>query len=84
MLVAISHKECLVHSNRTDKEGKYCYDFAIAYKLTLIVGKPTHVPNASELHAKLFCRGVVSFGYHRQFLYFVMVDAKQRMYLFIG
>lgn len=72
-LAAISHKEWLVHSNRTDKDGKYCYNFAIAYKLTLIVGKPTHVPNTSGHHAKLFCRGVVSFGHLREFLYFCHV-----------
>lgn len=49
----IHHKELLVHSVRTNKEGRYCQDFSIAYDLTLRVDKPTHVPDLSGHHATL-------------------------------
>lgn len=39
----IYHKEWLVHSNKTNAEGKYCRDFSIAYELTQIIREPTQV-----------------------------------------
>lgn len=52
--VHIHHKECLVHSNRTDEHKKYCYFFLHIYKLTQIMDKPTHIPHTAEHHADLF------------------------------
>lgn len=39
----IHHKEWIVHSNKTDFEGRYCRDYSIAYELTQIIGEPTCV-----------------------------------------
>lgn len=36
---SIHHKQWLFHSNITDKEGKYCHVFSIAYKLNQILDK---------------------------------------------
>ena len=41
----VHHQEWLVHSNKTDREGRYCHDFALAYDLTQIVDEPTHIPD---------------------------------------
>ena len=41
----IHHKEWLIHSNKTTAEGRHCHDFALAYDLTQIVDKPTHIPD---------------------------------------
>ena len=41
----VHHEEWLVHSNKTDPEGRICYDFSIAYELTQIVDKPTRIPD---------------------------------------
>lgn len=40
----LHHKEWLVHSKITDKEGRYSRDISIAYKLTQIVDKPSRIP----------------------------------------
>ena len=41
----VHHKQWLIHSNKTDKEGSHLYDFSIAYNLTQIVKEPTRVPD---------------------------------------
>ena len=41
----IHHKDWLIHSNKTTAEGRHCHDFALAYDLTQIVDKPTHIPD---------------------------------------
>lgn len=43
----IHHKEWLVHSNKSDEEGRYCYDFSITYDLIQIIDKHTHVPDTT-------------------------------------
>ena len=44
----VHHEEWLVHSNKTDLEGRHCHDFAIAYGLTQIVTEPTRVPDVAS------------------------------------
>ena len=41
----IHHQEWLIHSNRTDEEGRHCHSFALAYDLTQIVDRPTRIPD---------------------------------------
>ena len=41
----VHHKEWLVHSNKTTAEGRHYHEFALAYDLTQIVNKPTHIPD---------------------------------------
>ena len=41
----VHHQEWLVHSNKTTAEGRHCHEFALAYDLTQIVDKPTHIPD---------------------------------------
>ena len=49
----IHNEEWLVHSNKTDVEGRFCHDFATAYDLTQIVKSPTRVPDADGHFANL-------------------------------
>ena len=49
----VHHSEWLIHSNKTTPEGRYCYDFAVAYDLTQTVTKPTRVPDAPGQYANL-------------------------------
>ena len=50
----VHHEEWLVHSNKTDKEGRHCRDFAIAYGLSQIVKEPTHIPDVDgQFHSLL-------------------------------
>lgn len=50
----IHHKDWLVHSNKTGKEGRYYGDFSIAYELTQIIEELTPVPNVMWQQANLF------------------------------
>ena len=49
----VHNEEWLVHSNKTDAEGRFCHDFATAYDLTQIVDSPTRVPDAEGHFANL-------------------------------
>ena len=50
----VHHQEWLVHSNKTDTEGRYCHDFSVAYELSQIIDSPTrvigHFPNLLDLY----------------------------------
>ena len=41
----VHHEEWLVHSNKTDTEGRHCHDFSVAYELSQIIDSPTHIPD---------------------------------------
>ena len=49
----IHHEKWLVYSNKTDPEGRYCYDFSVAYELTQIIDSPTHVPDIIDQYHNL-------------------------------
>ena len=49
----VHHEEWLVHSHKTDMEGRHCHDFAIAYGLTQILTEPTHVPDVASYYPNL-------------------------------
>lgn len=39
---------CLIHANKTDKEGECCRDFSHSYELTQIIDEPTQVPETTR------------------------------------
>ena len=49
----VHHKEWLVHSNKTDPEGRHCHDFSVAYELTQIIDAPTRVPDVAGHYPNL-------------------------------
>lgn len=48
----IHHKEWLIHSNKNDEEGRYCWDFSVASNWQLIE-EHTHVPYATGHQANM-------------------------------
>jgi len=49
----VHHKEWLVHSNKTDSEGRHCHAFSVACELTQIVDSPTRVPDVAGQYPNL-------------------------------
>ena len=39
----VHHQEWLIHSNKTDPEGRHCHDFSVAYELSQIIDSQTRV-----------------------------------------
>lgn len=58
----IHYNEWPVHSKRTKEEGKYYYDFSIAYVLTQNIDKPIRVPDTAGLHVNLLDLFLTSFS----------------------